>query len=71
MYAYPIDINQYNKNKDAKIDDIVALVNETILVIRQGKNKNGSMNNKIYKVNLIIQVSYLILIRKDLLNFMI
>lgn len=52
MIAYPIDVNEYKRLKDAKIGDIVAVDQENILLIEQGKNKNGEMRNLIYKVNI-------------------
>ncbi|EER9344368.1 TPA: esterase-like activity of phytase family protein [Escherichia coli] len=52
MYGYPIDKDAYNKNSDAKIGDIVALDNKRILLIEQGKDKDGKMRNIIYTVDL-------------------
>ncbi len=52
MIAYPIDVNAYESPKDAKIGDIVALDQDRILIIEQGKDKNGDMRNLIYVVNM-------------------
>ena len=52
MYGYPIDRENYNKNSDAKIGDIVALDNKRILLIEQGEDKSGKMRNLIYTVDL-------------------
>lgn len=52
MYGYPIDIDRYKKAKDAKIGDIVALDNQRILLIEQGTDKDKTMLNKIYLVDL-------------------
>ena len=52
MYGYPIDSAAYSKNSDAKIGDIVALDNHTILLIEQGEDKNDAMRNLIYRVDL-------------------
>ncbi|MEI8456012.1 esterase-like activity of phytase family protein, partial [Escherichia coli] len=52
MYGYPIDSAAYSKNSDAKIGDIVALDNQHILLIEQGRDKNNRMRNLIYKVDL-------------------
>lgn len=52
MYAYPIDVDAYNKLGDAKIGDIVALDQNRILVIEQGKSKANGMRNLIYIVDL-------------------
>lgn len=51
MYGYPVN-STYKKNSDAKIGDIVALDNNHILVIEQGKDSQGKMHNTIYKVSL-------------------
>lgn len=52
MYGYPIDIDSYNKAKDAKVGDIVAVDNQHILLIEQGSDKDKQMINKIYLVDL-------------------
>ncbi|MFI8417612.1 esterase-like activity of phytase family protein [Serratia sp. NPDC078593] len=52
QYGYPIDVAKYNKAKDAKIGDIVAIDNQHILLIEQGKNKQQQMTNVIYLVDL-------------------
>lgn len=52
MYAYPVNTEDYNSPKDCKIGDIYAVDDNTILVIEQGKDKDGNMQNYIYKVDL-------------------
>ncbi|EOC0210730.1 esterase-like activity of phytase family protein, partial [Cronobacter dublinensis] len=52
MYGYPIDIDVYKKAKDAKIGDIVALDDHRILLIEQGGDKNKTMRNRVYVVDL-------------------
>ena len=52
MYGYPIDNTAYSKNSDAKIGDIVAIDNQHILVIEQGRDKDDALRNLIYKVDL-------------------
>lgn len=52
MYGYPIDVDAYNKTKDAKIGDIVALDDNLLLIIEQGGDKNKVMRNLVYMVDL-------------------
>lgn len=52
MYAYPVDLSMYNSPKDCKIGDIYAIDDNTLLVIEQGKLKDKTMTNNIYKVDL-------------------
>ena len=52
MMAYPIDVDAYKSSKDAKIGDIVALDQDRILLIEQGKDKHGEMRNLVYIVNM-------------------
>ncbi len=52
MYAYPLDADVYKKTGDAKIGDIVALDNHRLLLIEQGGDKNKTMRNRIYRVDL-------------------
>ncbi|MGL4602080.1 MAG: esterase-like activity of phytase family protein [Plesiomonas sp.] len=52
MYGYPIDVTNYTAAQDAIVSDIVAIDNQHILLIEQGKNKNKQMMNKIYLVDL-------------------
>lgn len=52
MMAYPIDVDAYKSPKDAKIGDIVALDQDRILLIEQGKDKHGEMRNLVYIVNM-------------------
>lgn len=51
-YAYPINTSDYKSPKDCKIGDIYALNDNTLLVIEQGKLKDGTMSNLIYKADL-------------------
>ena len=52
MYAYPVDVSLYKSPKDCKIGDIYAIDDNTLLVIEQGKLKDKTMSNNIYKVDL-------------------
>ncbi|MEC5344302.1 esterase-like activity of phytase family protein [Brenneria populi] len=52
MVGYPINVDSYKKAKDAKIGDIVALDNQRILLVEQGKDKDKQMQNRIYLVDL-------------------
>lgn len=52
MYGYPIDTTAYSKNSAAKIGDIVAIDNQHILVIEQGRDKDDALRNLVYKVDL-------------------
>ena len=52
MYAYPVEVNDYNSPQDCKIGDISAIDDNTLLVIEQGKDKDKNMQNYIYKVDL-------------------
>lgn len=52
MYAYPVNTEDYNSPQDCKIGDIYAVDDNTILLIEQGKDKDGKMQNYIYKVDL-------------------
>ena len=52
MYALPHDVDQYNKSKDAKLGDLVALGSGRFLLLEQGKDKTGTMRNLIYLVSL-------------------
>ena len=52
MYAYPVDVSQYNSPSDCKIGDIYAVDDTTLLVIEQGKLADGTMQNKVYQVDL-------------------
>lgn len=48
MYAYPHDIKDYKKSKDAKIGDLASIGNNKFLVIEQGTMANKKMKNMIY-----------------------
>ncbi|MCX8043807.1 MAG: esterase-like activity of phytase family protein, partial [Desulfobacterota bacterium] len=50
-FAYPID-PVYKSAKDAKIGELCAISNAKMLVIEQGKDKNGVMRNLIYLADL-------------------
>jgi len=52
MYAYPVEVSDYNSPQDCKIGDICAIDDNTLLVIEQGKDKDKNMQNYVYKVNL-------------------
>lgn len=52
MLAYPLESGFYKKNKDAKIGDLVAVDEQTLLVIEQGKDKDKQMHNRIYRLDL-------------------
>lgn len=52
MLAYPLEAGFYKKNKDAKIGDLVAVDEHTLLVIEQGKDKDKQMHNRIYRLDL-------------------
>lgn len=51
MYGYPINTD-YKKAKDAKIGDVVALDDHRLLVLEQGADKNKTMQNRIYLVDI-------------------
>ncbi|MGN0908347.1 MAG: esterase-like activity of phytase family protein, partial [Succinivibrio sp.] len=48
--GYPIN-SDYKKPGDAKLGDILALGSAQFLVIEQGKDRDGRMQNRIYKVD--------------------
>lgn len=50
-FAYPVN-DDYKANKDAKIGEIFAVSPTVLLVLEQGADKNGEMQNRIYKVDL-------------------
>ena len=52
MYAYPVNMTKFKKAKDLKIGDIYAVNDKQLLVIEQGKDKNGEMRNVINLVDL-------------------
>ena len=52
MYAYPVNMSKFKKAKDLKIGDIYAVNDKQVLVIEQGKDKNGEMSNVINLVDL-------------------
>jgi len=52
MLAYPLEEGFYKKAKDAKIGDLVAVDEQTLLIIEQGKDKDKQMHNRIYKLSL-------------------
>jgi hypothetical protein len=52
MYAYPYDLDVYKKNSDAKIGDLVALDDQRLLIIEQGKDANKKMRNLVYMIDL-------------------
>ena len=48
--GYPVN-EDYKKPGDAKLGDILALSGHEFLVIEQGKDKDGRMQNRIYRVD--------------------
>ncbi|KMT22892.1 esterase-like activity of phytase family protein [Clostridium cylindrosporum] len=52
MFAYPHNVNSYKSSKNAKIGDIYAVSDSKLVIIEQGEDKSGKMNNLIYSVNL-------------------
>ena len=52
MYAYPLNSEDYTSPKDAKIGDIYAVDDNTLLVIEQGKDRDKNMQNYIYTMDL-------------------
>lgn len=52
MYAYPYDLDVYKKNSDAKIGDLVALDEQRLLIIEQGKGADKNMRNLVYMIDL-------------------
>lgn len=52
MYAYPVNMTKFKKAKDLKIGDIYAVNEKQLLVIEQGKDKNGEMRNVINLVDI-------------------
>jgi hypothetical protein len=53
QFAYPIDVALYDKAKDAKIGDLVAINNTQFGLIEQGSYKaDGSVHNLIYTIDL-------------------
>lgn len=52
MYAYPYDGDAYKKSSDAKIGDLVALDEQRLLIIEQGKGADKKMRNLVYMIDL-------------------
>jgi len=52
MYAYPHDIKDYKKSKDAKIGDMASIGDNKFLIIEQGKMANKQMKNMIYLMDI-------------------
>lgn len=52
MYGYPVDVNVYKKSSGMKIGDVFAINDKKLLIIEQGKNKEGNMTNVVKLVNL-------------------
>jgi len=48
MFAYPHDIKDYKKSKDAKIGDMASVGENRFLIIEQGKQADKKMKNVIY-----------------------
>ena len=51
-YAYPITPGSYKKNSAMKLGDIAAINDHQFLVIEQGKDAQGTMQNRIYKIDI-------------------
>ena len=52
MYAYPHDVKDYKKSKDAKIGDMASIGDNKFLIIEQGKMANKQMKNMVYIMDL-------------------
>lgn len=52
MLAYPLNAKDYRKSGDAKIGDLVAVDDHTVLAIEQGKDQNKAPQNRIYRIDL-------------------
>lgn len=52
MFAYPHDVSAYKRSKDAKIGDLVAVDNDSLLIVEQGKGKGKKMRNLVYRIDL-------------------
>lgn len=52
MLAYPLNAKDYRKSGDAKIGDLVAVDDHTVLAIEQGKDHNKALQNRIYRIDL-------------------
>jgi len=51
MFAYPFDYTEYANSSKVKIGDMVALDNQSFLLVEQGPTKDGGYRNRIYKIN--------------------
>ncbi|WP_027722908.1 esterase-like activity of phytase family protein [Maridesulfovibrio zosterae] len=51
MFAYPVDVESYNKCKDVKIGDLQAVSDTEFLIIEQGKGKDG-LRNIVYLIDI-------------------
>lgn len=52
MLAYPHDVSAYKRSKDAKIGDLVAVDDNSLLIVEQGKGKGKKMRNLVYRIDL-------------------
>lgn len=52
MFAFPIETDKYKKSKDVKIGEVYAVNDSQLLVIEQGKDKDGVMRNIIKLVDI-------------------
>ena len=50
IFAYPIN-KDYKNSSGAKIGDIYALNSTDLLIIEQGADRDGNMQNRIYKIS--------------------
>ncbi|CCO24784.1 esterase-like activity of phytase family protein [Maridesulfovibrio hydrothermalis] len=51
MFAYPVDVEAYNRCKDVKIGDLHAVSDTEFLIVEQGKGKGG-LRNLIYLIDI-------------------
>ena len=52
MYLYPFEYDDYENSSVVKLGDMATLDNTNFLLVEQGPSKNGSFQNRIYKINL-------------------
>jgi len=52
QFALPIDAAAYKRSKDAKLGELEAIDDTHFLVVEQGADKNGTMRNLLYKIDI-------------------
>lgn len=52
MYGYAVDTTVYKKSSGMKIGDVYAINDKKLLIIEQGKNKDGNMTNVVKLVDI-------------------